>query len=74
MIQDAFRQIVIVKKPVCCQTITGVYNLGREMKYIAKWSQDNKVHSEHYKPWRRLNLIKVDFLADYLLDTQALLR
>jgi hypothetical protein len=51
-----------------------VYNLGREMKYVVKWFQDNKVHSEDYKPWRRLNLITVDFLADYLLDTQALLR
>lgn len=45
-----------------------------EVKGIAKWHQDKEVQSEDYTPWGKLNLqLKADLLADYLLDTQALL-
>lgn len=45
-----------------------------EVKGIAKWHQDKEVQSEDYTPWGKLNFqLKADLLADYLLDTQALL-
>lgn len=45
-----------------------------EVKGISNWFADKFEDDADYRPWPKLNLQqKADYLADYLLDTQALL-
>lgn len=45
-----------------------------EVKGIADWHREKFSEEQYYTPWGKLNLqLKADLLADYLLDTQALL-
>jgi hypothetical protein len=45
-----------------------------EVKGISNWFADKFEDDADYRPWPKLNLQqKADHLADYLLDTQALL-